>query len=122
MSSVAWLAGYLLALLTVPIVLSAVGFMEFRTGDFDVTPTLSVGATIFTAVHDAWTCPRFRKKPSKRFSLNLKLKKEFASQVRKNQPKRWLHWTAFLFGMLAVADTWLEMNVNEDGLVFELLY
>ena len=50
MSSVAWLAGYLLALLAVPIVLSAVGFMEFRTGDFDVNPTLSVGATIFTAV------------------------------------------------------------------------
>ena len=31
MSSVAWLAGYLLALFAVPIVLSAVGFMEFRT-------------------------------------------------------------------------------------------
>jgi hypothetical protein len=50
MSSVAWLAGYLLALFAVPIVLSAVGFMEFRTGDFDVNPTLSVGSTIFTAV------------------------------------------------------------------------
>ena len=31
----------------------------------------------------------------------------------KAEPKRWLHWSAFLFGMLAVIDTWLEMNGGE---------
>ena len=46
MSSAAWLIGYVLALLAVPIVLSAVGFMEFRTGDFDVNPTLGIGSTL----------------------------------------------------------------------------
>ena len=50
MASVAWLVGYILALLAVPVVLSAVGFMEFRTGDFDVNPTLGIWSTLFTAV------------------------------------------------------------------------
>ena len=36
--------------MAVPIVLSAVGFMEFRTGDFDVNPTLGIGSTMFTAI------------------------------------------------------------------------
>ena len=42
--------GYILALLAVPFVLSAVGFMEFRTGDFDVNPTLGIVLTLFTAL------------------------------------------------------------------------
>ena len=49
-ASVAWLAGYLLAMFTVEIVLSAVGFMEFKTGDYSIDPTLSFGATMFTAI------------------------------------------------------------------------
>ena len=60
MSSVAWLVGYILALLAVPVVLSAVGFMEFRTGDFDVNPTLGIGSTIFTAVTTLGLVPHIR--------------------------------------------------------------
>ena len=116
MSSVAWLAGYLLALVSVPIVLSAVGFMEFRTGDFDVTPTLSVGATIFTAVTTLGLALLFGQSRAKDF-IELEIEEGVRKSTAKAQPKRWLHWTAFLFGMLAVADTWLEMNVNEDGIV-----
>ena len=67
MSSVAWLAGYLLALLAVPVVLSAVGFMEFRTGDFDVNPTLSVGATVFTAVTTLGLALLFGRSRARRF-------------------------------------------------------
>ncbi|MDA8639122.1 FtsX-like permease family protein [Candidatus Poseidonia alphae] len=116
MSSVAWLAGYLLALVSVPIVLSAVGFMEFRTGDFDVTPTLSVGATIFTAVTTLGLALIFGRSRAREF-IELEIEEGVRNTTAKAQPKRWLHWTAFLFGMLAVIDTWLEMNVNEDGIV-----
>ncbi|DAC32560.1 MAG TPA: FtsX-like permease family protein, partial [Candidatus Poseidoniaceae archaeon] len=116
MSSVAWLAGYLLALLAVPIVLSAVGFMEFRTGDFDVTPTLSVGSTIFTAVTTLGLAMIFGRSRARDF-IALEIEEGVRNTSAKSEPKRWLHWLAFLFGMLAVGDTWLEMNGSEDGIV-----
>ena len=116
MSSVAWLAGYLLALFAVPIVLSAVGFMEFRTGDFDVNPTLSVGSTIFTAVTTLGLAMLFGRSRARDF-ISLEIEEGVRKTTTKAEPKRWLHWLAFLFGMLAVIDTWMEMNGSEDGLV-----
>tara|TARA_B100001093_G_scaffold134820_2_gene127340 strand:+ start:14913 stop:18536 length:3624 start_codon:yes stop_codon:yes gene_type:complete len=116
MSSVAWLAGYLLALFAVPIVLSAVGFMEFRTGDFDVNPTLSIGSTIFTAVTTLGLALLFGRSRARDF-INLEIEEGVRKTSSKAEPKRWLHWLAFLFGMLAVVDTWLEMNGSEDGIV-----
>ena len=116
MSSVAWLAGYLLALFAVPIVLSAVGFMEFRTGDFDVNPTLGIGSTIFTAVTTLGLALLFGRSRARDF-INLEIEEGVRKTATKAEPKRWLHWLAFLFGMLAVIDTWLEMNGSEDGIV-----
>ena len=116
MSSVAWLAGYLLALFAVPIVLSAVGFMEFRTGDFDVNPTLGIGSTIFTAVTTLGLALLFGRSRARDF-INLEIEEGVRKTSTRAEPKRWLHWLAFLFGMLAVVDTWLEMNGSEDGIV-----
>ena len=116
MSSVAWLIGYILALLAVPIVLSAVGFMEFRTGDFDVNPTLGIGSTIFTAVTTLGLALIFGRSRARDF-IELEIEEGVKKTTKKSEPKRWLHWTAFLFGMLAVVDTWLEMNGSEDGIV-----
>jgi ABC-type antimicrobial peptide transport system permease subunit len=116
MSSVAWLAGYLLALLAVPIVLSSVGFMEFRMGDFDVNPTLSISATILTAVTTLGLALLFGRSRAREF-IALEIEEGVRKTTTKTEPKRWLHWLAFLFGMLAVTDTWLEMNGSEDGLV-----
>ena len=116
MSSVAWLAGYLLALFAVPIVLSAVGFMEFRTGDFDINPTLSVGSTIFTAVTTLGLAMLFGRSRARDF-ISLEIEEGVRKTSAKAEPKRWLHWLAFLFGMLAVIDTWLEMNGSEDGII-----
>ena len=116
MSSVAWLVGYLLALFAVPIVLSAVGFMEFRTGDFDVNPTLGVGSTIFTAVTTLGLALIFGRSRARNF-IELEIEEGVRKTATIAEPKRWLHWTAFLFGMLAVTDTWLELNGSEDGLV-----
>lgn len=116
MSSVAWLVGYLLALFTVPIVLSAVGFMEFRAGDFDVNPTLSVGSTLFTAFTTLGLALLFGRSRARRF-IELEIEEGVRKTTAEAEPKRWLHWLAFGFGMLAVGDTWLEANGSEDGLV-----
>ena len=116
MSSVAWLVGYLLALLAVPVVLSAVGFMEFRTGDFDVNPTLSVGSTLFTAITTLGLALLFGRSRARQF-IELEIEEGVRKTTAAAEPKRWLHWLAFLFGMLAVGDTWLEANGSEDGLV-----
>ena len=116
MSSVAWLIGYILALMAVPIVLSAVGFMEFRTGDFDVNPTLGIGSTLFTAITTLGLAMIFGRSRARDF-IELEIEEGVRKTTVKAEPKRWLHWTAFLFGMLAVIDTWLEMNGSEDGIV-----
>ena len=116
MASAAWLIGYILALLAVPIVLSAVGFMEFRTGDFDVNPTLGIASTLFTAVTTLGLAVLFGRSRARDF-IELEIEEGVKKTAKKSEPKRWLHWTAFLFGMLAVVDTWLEMNGSEDGIV-----
>ena len=116
MSSVAWLIGYILALMAVPIVLSAVGFMEFRTGDFDVNPTLGIGSTLFTAIATLGLAMIFGRSRAREF-IELEIEEGVRKTTAKAEPKRWLHWSAFLFGMLAVIDTWLEMNGSEDGIV-----
>ena len=116
MSSVAWLIGYILALMAVPIVLSAVGFMEFRTGDFDVNPTLGIGSTMFTAIATLGLAMIFGRSRAREF-IELEIEEGVRKTTVKAEPKRWLHWSAFLFGMLAVIDTWLEMNGSEDGIV-----
>ena len=116
MSSVAWLAGYLLAMVAVPVVLSAVGFMEFRTGDFDVNPTLSLGSTVFTAATTLGLALLFGRSRARQF-IELEIEEGVRKTTPPAEPKRWLHWLAFSFGMLAVGDTWLEANGNGDGIV-----
>ena len=115
MSSAAWLIGYVLALLAVPIVLSAVGFMEFRTGDFDVNPTLGIGSTLFTAITTLGLAMIFGRGRTREF-IELEIEEGVRKTTKKAEPKRWLHWTAFIFGMIAVIDSWMEMNGSEDGL------
>ena len=121
MSSVAWLVGYLLAMLAVPVVLSAVGFMEFRTGDFDVNPTLSVTSTIFTAVTTLGLALLFGRSRARQF-IELEIEEGVRKTTQPPEPKRWLHWLAFSFGMLAVADTWLEANGSEDGIISNFFF
>ena len=116
MSSVAWLAGYLLALFAVPIVLSSVGFMEFRMGDFDVNPTLTITSTLLTAVTTLGLALLFGRSKARDF-IGLEIEEGVRKTTTKSEPKVWLHWLAFSFGMLAVVDTWLEMEGSEDGII-----
>ena len=121
MSSVAWLAGYLLALLSVPVVLSAVGFMEFRTGDFNVNPTLSITSTLFTAVTTLGLALLFGRSRARKF-IELEIEEGVKKTAQAAEPKTWIHWLAFGFGMIAVADTWLEDHGSEDGIVSNFFF
>ena len=120
-SSVAWIAGYLLAMFSVPIVLSAVGFMEFKTGDYDIDPALSFGSTIFTALSTLGLAILFGRKRSQKF-IELEIEEGVKSTIQEAEPKRWLHWLCFSFGLISVIDTWLEMNGSEDGIVSNFFF
>ena len=120
-SSVAWIAGYLLAMFSVPIVLSAVGFMEFRTGEYDIDPALSFGSTLFTALSTLGLALLFGRKRSQKF-IELEIEEGVKSTMQAAEPKRWLHWLCFIFGLISVIDTWLEMNGSEDGIVSNFFF
>ena len=120
-SSVAWIAGYLLAMFSVPIVLSAVGFMEFRTGEYNIDPALSFGSTLFTALSTLGLAILFGRKRSQKF-IELEIEEGVKSTIQAAEPKRWLHWLCFIFGLISVLDTWLEMNGSEDGIVSNFFF
>ena len=115
MSTVAWLAGYLLAMAAVPVVLSSVGFMEFSPLGFSVDPRLGFGSTLFTMIATLGLALIFGRSKAKDF-IELEIDEGVRKVREVNKPKRWLHWTLFLVGMFAVIDSWLEMNGSEDGL------
>ncbi|MEC7229424.1 MAG: FtsX-like permease family protein, partial [Candidatus Thermoplasmatota archaeon] len=115
-ASVAWLAGYLLAMFAVPIVLSAVGFMQFKSGNYNIDPALSFGATLFTALSTLGLALLFGRKRAREF-INLEIEEGVKSIVAKAEPKYWLHWSCFILGSISVIDTWMEMNGSESGII-----
>ena len=115
-SFVAWLAGYLLAMAAVPVVLASVGFMKFEALGFNVDPSLSFTATLFTAITTLGLALLFGRARTRDF-MELEID-EGVSRVQKvAKPKVWLHWTLFLVGSLGAIDTYLEMNGSEDGIL-----
>ena len=67
MATTAWAVGYLLAMLVVPIVLSAVGFMDFRAGSFQVNPWLSFALTFVVALTTVGLALIFASSQTKEF-------------------------------------------------------
>ena len=115
MASIAWFAGYLLAMAAVPAVLSSVGFMAFRSLEYSVDPTLGAVSTCFTLFATMGLALLFGRARAKEF-VEMEID-EGVSKVRtERKPRYWLHWILFGIGMFAVIDTWLEMNGSEDGL------
>jgi len=113
---VAWLGGYLLAMAAVPVVLASVGFMQFEALGFNVDPSLSFGATLFTAITTLGLALIFGRSRTRDF-MELEID-EGVSRVQKvSKPKVWLHWTLFLVGSLGAIDTYMEMNGSEDGIL-----
>ena len=116
MASVAWLAGYFLALAAVPVVLSSVGFMVFSQSEYSVDPTLGFTSTMITAFATLGLAIIFGRSRAKEF-IELEIDEGVRKVREVAKPKVWLHWLMFLIGMLAVIDSWLEMNGSEDGIV-----
>ncbi|MEC7097283.1 MAG: pentapeptide repeat-containing protein, partial [Candidatus Thermoplasmatota archaeon] len=104
------------AMFAVPIVLSAVGFMQFKSGNYNIDPALSFGATLFTAVSTLGLALLFGRKRAREF-IDLEIEEGVKSTVAKAEPKYWLHWSCFILGSISVIDTWMEMNGSESGII-----
>jgi len=110
-----WVVGYLLAMIAVPIVLSAVGFLVFSELTTEVNPALSFAATLFTAFATLGVALLFGRSRTREF-IEMEIDEGVRTISEKRPPRRWLHWTMFAIGMLSFTDTALEQNGSEDGL------
>lgn len=110
-----WIVGYLLAMVAVPVVLSAVGFLVFSELTIEVNPALSFAATLFTAFATLGVALLFGRSRTREF-IEMEIDEGVRTISKKRPPRRWLHWTMFSIGMLSFTDTALEQNGSEDGL------
>ena len=116
-SFAAWLSGYLIAMLSVPLVLDAVGFMEFRATEIDVNPVLSLFSTIFTVLLTVGLAYLFGYGRTKEF-LNIEIDEGVRKVSAKRKPRYWLHTIIFIVGLLAFTDSWIEStNPDSEGIV-----
>ncbi len=104
-----WFSGYSLALISVPLVLDAVGFMSFRSGGIDISPTLSFWATLFIillTVGLAWIFGRSRT----RDFLTIEIDEGVRRVVKKRKPRTWLHVLVFAIGLFAYFESWIQSS------------
>ena len=111
----AWLAGYLLALLAVPLILNAVGFMQFRPGEYDVSPSLGLLATLATLVVTVGLALLLGRSRTRDF-LEQEISEGVQRVVVKPQPRYWLHWLLFGVGLIALVDSYIESLANDGRL------
>ena len=112
-ASVAWIAGYMLAMWLTPLVLDSVGFMSFRSSDFEVDPSLG-GGTIFTvALLTIGLAMLFGRSRTRQF-LEIEIEEGVKKVATVREPRRWLHWTMFSIGILAMLESWIEDNEGFD--------
>jgi ABC-type antimicrobial peptide transport system permease subunit len=116
-----WLLGYIVALLSVPLILDAVGFMSFEKGDIDLNPTLGVGYTLVVfllTVGIAYLVARARTKDFLEMEIDEGVRK--VTSVKK--PKTWLHVLAFSIGVFASLESYIETSggwgpFGENGII-----
>jgi len=122
MSSAAWLAGYLLALASVPLILNAVGFMEFEKLDqLDVSVSLSVFSTIILFIIVVGIAAQFGRSRTRSF-LEMEIDEGVKKVVIKEGGRRWLQYLIFFIGLLALIEAYIETtdpiwDEDDDGLV-----
>ena len=111
----AWVAGYVLALLAVPLVLNAVGFMQFRPGEYDVSPSLGLLATLATLIVTVGLALLFGRSRTRDF-LEQEISEGVQRVVVKPQPRYWLHWLLFGIGLIALTDSYIQSLVSDGRL------
>jgi len=115
-SSVAWVAGYVLAFFSVPIILSSVGFMQFESLDVDINPILSFGATLFTILATLGLALLFGRSRTKAF-LEMEIDEGVKKTAQAGKPKTWLHVIMLLIGTLGAIDTYQELTTGGSGII-----
>ena len=117
----AWFAGYSLALLSVPLVLDAVGFMSFRSGGIDINPTLSFWSTFFIILLTVGLSLLFGKSRTRDF-LRIEIDEGVRKVSEKREPRTLLHVFSFGIGLLAYLESWIQSNggwgsFGSDGII-----
>ena len=102
-SMFAWFAGYSLALISVPLVLDAVGFMSFRSGGIDINPTLSLVTTIVIILLTVGLSLLFGRARTRNF-LRIEIDEGVRKVAETREPRTLLHVFSFLIGLLAYAE------------------
>ena len=76
-----------------------------KSGNYNIDPTLSFGATLFTALHFGLALLFGRKRAREFIDLEIEegVKK---NTTAKPEPKYWLHWTCFVLGFISVLHGW----------------
>ncbi len=120
-SMFAWFAGYTLAVLSVPLVLDAVGFMSFRSGGIEINPSLSLGSTLFIVALTVGIALLFGSARTREF-LRIEIDEGVRRVAEKREPRIWLHMIVFAIGLLSYLESWIQSNggwgsVGSDGLV-----
>ena len=108
-SIVAWLAGYLIALASVPIILDAVGFMAFERSDISVRPSLSLLSTWLVFCFTVVISLVFGRSRTREF-LSIEIDEGVRKVTAQKKSKLWLHLLVFLTGIVAFVDSWIENN------------
>jgi hypothetical protein len=117
----AWFVGYTLALLSVPLVLDAVGFMSFRSGGIEINPTLSLWSTFFIILLTVGLSLLFGKSRTRDF-LRIEIDEGVRKVSEKQEPRTWLHILSFGIGLLAYLESWIQSNggwssFGSDGII-----
>ena len=120
-SMFAWFAGYSLALISVPLVLDAVGFMSFRSGGIDINPTLSLVTTIVIILLTVGLSLLFGRTRTRDF-LRIEIDEGVRKVAETREPRTLLHFLSFGIGLLAYAESWIEGNggwgsIGSEGLI-----
>jgi len=103
----AWFVGYTLAVLSVPLILDAVGFMSFRSGGIEINPTLSLGSTLFIVALTVGVALLFGSSRTREF-LKIEIDEGVRRVAEKREPRTWLHVIAFAVGLLSYLESWIQ--------------
>ena len=105
----AWFVGYTLALLSVPLVLDAVGFMSFRSGGIEINPTLSFWSTFFILLLTVGVSLLFGRSKTRDF-LRIEIDEGVRKVSEKREPRTGLHVIVFGIGLLSYLESWIQSN------------
>lgn len=124
-STVGWLAGLALAYFVAQIVLAAVGFLQFSTEPIAISPRISFGQILFTAIATLGLALVFGNRRTRDF-LALEIAEGVAKVGKEGSSRRGLYWMLFGVGLISLVDSFLEATAEgtalEDGIISNVFF